>query len=125
FSCADYLFVAENNHSFEQIASYKTQLSEISGVGKPRTSTITRITPSLFNVLEVSPSIGRQFTEQEDAAGNRLVVLGYGFARSAFGNPNTAIGQTIYLDRVPYTVVGVMPRSFSFPIRGAQFNSEP
>src|SRR6185312_12662862 len=59
FSCADYLFVAENNHSFEQIASYKTQLSEISGVGKPRTSTLARITPSLFNVLEVSPSIGR------------------------------------------------------------------
>jgi putative ABC transport system permease protein len=52
-------------------------------------------------------------------------VLNYGFAQSVFGVPQKAIGRSILLERTPYVVIGIMPRSFSFPIRGAQFNSDP
>ncbi|MGH9696792.1 MAG: FtsX-like permease family protein, partial [Bryobacteraceae bacterium] len=39
--------------------------------------------------------------------------------------PGRALGRTILLDRTPYSVIGIMPRSFSFPIGGSRFNDHP
>jgi predicted permease len=125
FSPPDYLFVAANNRSFSATGVYQTQSYEISGAGQPRRIYGGRVTPSLFRVLGISPSIGRAFTQEEDEHSNHLAVLTYGFAQSTFGTPDTALGRTILLDRTPYTVIGVMPQSFSFPIRGSRFSSDP
>ena len=125
FSPPDYLFVAANNRSFAATAVYRTQSYEISGVGQPRRLYGARITPSLFRVLGVSPAIGRAFTQEEDAHGKQVAILTSAFARSVFGTAQTALGRTIFLDRNPYTVIGVMPKSFSFPIRGSRFAAHP
>jgi hypothetical protein len=125
FSCPDYLFVASNNRSFAATGTYRTQSYEISGAGPPRRLTGARITASLFQVLVVSPAHGRAFTHEEDEHSKRVAVLAYGFAQSAFGGPGRALGRTILLDRIPYTVIGIMPRSFSFPIGGSRFNDHP
>jgi predicted permease len=125
FSCADYLFVAANNRSFEATGAYRTQSYEISGVGQPRRAKAARLTPSMFRVLRLAPVMGRAFTTEEDEHAKRVAVLSYGFARSAFGEPKNALGRTILLDRTAYAVIGVMPRSFSFPIAGSRFNDGP
>jgi putative ABC transport system permease protein len=124
FSCPDYLFIAANNHSFAVTGTYRTQSYEISGAGQPRRVIGARITASLFQVLEVPPTIGRAFTQEEDEHSKRVAVLTGGFAQNTFGTPDRALGHTIFLDRTPYTVIGVMPRSFSFPIRGSRFNGQ-
>jgi putative ABC transport system permease protein len=54
-----------------------------------------------------------------------VAVLTSGFAQSAFGGAGQALGRTIFLDRTAYTVIGIMPRSFSFPIGGSRFNDHP
>jgi predicted permease len=125
FSPPDYLFVAANNRSFAATAIYRTQSYEISGAGQPRRVHGARVTPSLFQVLRVLPAVGRAFTKEKDEHATRVAVLSYGFAQSAFGQPERALGRTILLDRTPYTVIGGMPRSFSFPIRGSRFNDDP
>jgi predicted permease len=125
FSPPDYLFVAANNHSFEAAGTYRTQFYEISGVGQPRRANGARLTASMFHVLGVPPMAGRAFTEEEDENAKPVAVLSYGFARSAFGGPERALGRTIYLDRAAYTAIGVMPQSFSFPIRGTRFSDGP
>ncbi|MBV9497752.1 MAG: ABC transporter permease [Acidobacteriaceae bacterium] len=125
FSCPDYLFVAANSRSFGATGTYRTQPYEISGAGEPRRVYGARVTASLFQVLGVSPARGRTFTQEEDEHSRRLAVLTYGFARSTFGAPERALGRTILLDRTPYTVIGVLPRPFSFPIRGSRFNGDP
>ena len=125
FSCPDYLFVAANNRSFEATGSYHTQSYEISADSQPRRVKAARLTASMFQVLRVQPAIGRAFTREEDEYAKRLVVLSYAFARSAFAETERALGRTIFLDRTAYTVIGVMPRSFSFPIRGSRFNDGP
>jgi len=125
FSCPDYLFVAANNRSFAITGTYRNQSYEISGAGQPRRVTGARLTASLFQVLGISPAIGRTFTQEEDEHSKRVAVLSDGFAQSAFGTPEQALGRTILLDRTPYAVIGVMPRSFSFPIRGSRFNGDP
>ncbi len=125
FSPPDYLFVAAHNRSFAATGTYRTQSYEISGAGQARRVYGARLTASLFGVLGVSPVAGRTFTQEEDERAKRVVVLNYGFAQSVFGTPQSALGRSILLDRIPYTVIGIMPQSFSFPIRGSQFNGDP
>jgi predicted permease len=125
FSCPDYLFVAANNRSFAAMGTYRTQSYELSGAGLPRRLTGARLTASLFQVLGVSPIRGRVFTKEEDDHSKRVAVLNYGFAQGAFGGPEQALGRAILLDRTPYTVIGIMPPSFSFPIGGSRFNDHP
>jgi len=125
FSCPDYLFVAANNQSFAATGTYRNQSYEISGAGRPRHVSGARLTASLFHVLRVSPARGRAFTQEENEHSKRVIVVTDGFAQSTFGTPERALDRTILLDRTPYTVIGVMPRSFSFPIRGSRFNGDP
>lgn len=125
FSCSDYLFVAANNRSFAFTGTYRTQEYEIAGAGQPRRIGGARLSASMFQVLGIWPAIGRAFTMQEDEHSVHVVVLNDGFARSLFGTPQRALGRTILLNRVPYQVIGVMPRSFSFPIHGSRFNGDP
>src|SRR6185437_10018064 len=125
FSCPDYLFVAAHNRSFAATGTYRNQSYEISGAGLSRRVSGARVTASLFQVLGIAPVRGRGFTQEEDEHAKQLAVLSYGFAQSAFGRAEQALGHTILLDRTPYSVIGIMPRSFSFPIRGSRFNDNP
>src|SRR5262249_30365753 len=68
-----------------------------------------------LNVLEVPPLLGRVFTEADGPAGEQpqpVVVLTYRFWQSHFGGRPEAVGQTLYLNREPYTVIGVLPPSY-------------
>src|SRR5262249_7824055 len=125
FSCPDYLFVTSNSRSFAAAGAYRTEEYELSGAGQPLRVQGARVTASLFSVLGASPAMGRAFTPEEDDGRRRVVVLNYGLAQSWFGIPERALGKTVFLNRSPYQVIGVMPRSFSFPIRGARFNDRP
>jgi predicted permease len=125
FSCPDYLFVAANGQSFASTGTYRTQEYEIAGAGQPRRIEGARLSASMFQVLGIPPAMGRAFTQREDDRSTRVAVLNDGFARSLFGTPQQALGRTILLNRIPYEVIGIMPRSFSFPIRGSRFNDQP
>ena len=113
FSCPDYLFVAANNRSFAATGAYQTQSYEISGAERPGRVSGARVTGSLFQVLGVAAARGRAFTQEEDEHSKRVAVLTDGFAQSAFGGAERALSRKILLDRTPYTVIGIMPRSFS------------
>ena len=67
--------------------------------------------------------LGRVFTAEEDEHHQQVVVLSYGAWRSRFnGNPQI-LDTKILLDRKPYVVIGVMPRSFEFPLIPGQSES--
>jgi putative ABC transport system permease protein len=76
--------------------------------------TIGGVTPSLFSVLRARPEIGRVFVDG-DSERTRVVILGYALWQRRFGARTDIIGTSVRLDNQPYTIVGVMPRSFSFP----------
>jgi predicted permease len=70
-----------------------------------------------LNVLGVPPLLGRVFNEADGPAGEqpqRVVVLTYRFWQRHFGGRPEAVGQTLYLNREPYTVVGVLPRQYFY-----------
>jgi predicted permease len=69
-------------------------------------------TGSYFSVLGIDPSVGRFFTEDDDLRRDRLLVLTYRSWQTAFGGDPRAIGSTVYLNTVPFVVLGVAPPEF-------------
>lgn len=105
-----------DTHSFESLGGYGSTELELSGIGQPAQINATRMTPSVFSVLEVPPLMGRVFTVQEDQQKAQVAVLSYPTWKSRFNGDPNILGLKILLDRKPYIVIGVMPRDFEFPL---------
>jgi len=89
--------------------------------GRPERIAIARTTSDLARVLQVSPSLGRWFSEDESAPGGRPVaVLSYGLWVRRFGADPAVVDGSVTLDGVPTQIVGVMPPSFAFPDTGTE-----
>jgi hypothetical protein len=72
---------------------------------------------NFFDVFGVRPLLGRTFLPGEEEMGrNDVVVLGYDEWQKLFGGQSNIIGQTVRLDGVANTVIGVMPAGFRFPL---------
>ena len=75
-----------------------------------------RTFPELFPVLGVRPALGRNFLPEEMEAGrDGEVILGWTTWQRIFHGDEGALGKSMLVDGRPYTVVGVLPRSFRFP----------
>lgn len=73
------------------------------------------VTPSFFTVLKVPAARGRLFTEDEGTPGrNRVTVLSWAFARRQPGGVDGIVGRELLLNDERYTVVGVLPETFTF-----------
>jgi predicted permease len=121
----DYRALSERQQSFETLAVYGNKHFDLTGEARPEHVQGARISSSLFPLLGVAPRLGRAFTNEEEAAGHDLVILSDGLWKRRFGSDPFIVGRTVALDRVPYTVVGVMPTGFEFPLKGQPWNSEP
>jgi predicted permease len=74
------------------------------------------VSPNFFALLGVHPVAGRNFYASDDSlAGDRTVLLSYGFWQRRWRGDLSAIGQTILLDQAPYKVVGIIPEGFRTP----------
>jgi putative ABC transport system permease protein len=101
---------------FEQVAGYQRQALTLSGAGDATRLAGARASASFFEVLGVQPALGRAFASQEDQAGtDQVVILSDRLWRTRFNGDRGILGATITLDGIPRTVVGVMPRGFTFP----------
>ncbi len=79
---------------------------------------IARITSGYFDVFGIRPALGRLFTEEEVENGADLVaIVSDGFWRRRMGSDPNAIGSTVTLDDLSFTVTGVLPRDFR-PLAG-------
>ena len=70
---------------------------------------------NFFPLLGVQAALGRTFAEADDHWGADTVVLSWSLFERRFGADPSVIGRQIHLDTRPYTVIGVLPRWFSFP----------
>ena len=87
----------------------------LSGRDVPEAVRTQSLSASGLNVLGVPPLLGRVFNEADGPAGEqpqRVVVLTYRFWQRHFGGRPEAVGQTLHLNREPYTVIGVLPRQY-------------
>jgi predicted permease len=98
------------------VAAFSTGMAVLGDTEPPRRLRLARTTANLMPLLGVRALLGRTISAEEDHPdGERVAVLGHGLWQEAFGGRADILGQTLRLDGVPHTVVGVMPPSFAFP----------
>ena len=107
----------DQNTVFEGVAThYGTSRFAMTLGGQPTEIRGSRVSYGLFEVLHVSPLLGRTFTINEDRPEeDGVVILGYDLWQRNFGGDSSIIGKTVEVSRRPRTVIGVMPRGFRFP----------
>ncbi|MDE3180822.1 MAG: ABC transporter permease [Acidobacteriota bacterium] len=118
-STASFLDFEKQQTSFEKVALWAGWDFNLTGNGPPVLMDGGRVSWNFFDVLGAKPLLGRTFTPAEDRAGaGDVAVISEGLWRSRYGGDPKIIGRSIDLGDEAYTVVGVMPAKFQFPLMG-------
>lgn len=103
--------------SFESLAAWQETSLNLSGGDQPERVRAAMVTANLFEILGVQPVLGRTFRPNEDEPGKGTgVVLSYSVWQRRFQSDREIVGKRIRAATQIYTVIGVMPQSFRFPI---------
>src|SRR6185437_9518303 len=107
------------NHSFDGLSAWNVSNMTYTGGDQAESAPSGVVSANLFSVLGVTPLLGRTFLESEDQPGAEQlpVVLSYAFWQSHFGGDATVLGKSLTLDSQKYSVIGVMPEDFQFPVQ--------
>jgi putative ABC transport system permease protein len=118
-SYPNFMDLRSQNTVFERVASYHSGDFIMTGRGEPARLQGSVVTADLFPLLGVQPMLGRTFLPDEDkpSSTGRVVVLSQSLFQRRFGSDPSIMNQAITLDGLSFTVVGVMPASFEFPIQ--------
>jgi putative ABC transport system permease protein len=106
------------NHSFDALASCD-QVYRLFSKPNGEDARIVkggRISANLFSTLGVTTALGRTFTTDEELPGHRVAILSHELWVSDFAASPNVLGQIVNISDVPYTIVGVMPVGFHFPV---------
>ena len=100
--------------SIYAMAGFNSDGMTLSGAGAAEIVPGIRVTPGFFELLGVSPVLGRTFTPDEGRAGGpKVTMIGEAFWKTRFAGTPDVLGRTIRIDEESYTIVGVMPAEFS------------
>jgi predicted permease len=108
---ATYTDWAAQQQAFQSIASAEAWGASLTGIGRPEQFDALHVSPSLLDVLETAPALGRAFRPEDD----HVVLLSDGLWRLRFGADPQILGRSLTLNGESYQVAGVMPRGFQFP----------
>ena len=111
-----------DTRAFSSMGGFFTTGYELSGEAAPELLTGTRLGTGVFPALGVAPILGRVFTRQEDDAHAPVAVISYSLWLNRYHRDPGIVGQSIVLDRRVYSIVGVMPRTFEFPLLAGRLN---
>jgi predicted permease len=83
--------------------------------GQARTTFVLVVSGDFFRMLRLQPALGRTFLPQEDQTPGRdpVVMISYGMWQRDFGGSPDVIGKTVRINRTEFTVVGVVPATFT------------
>ncbi|MPZ18778.1 MAG: FtsX-like permease family protein [Luteitalea sp.] len=109
---------SRSSESLQDIAAFHGADYTVTGLGDTQRFRGTRVTPSLFRVLRVSPALGRFFSEDDAREGAApVVVLGHAMWRERFGRDPAVLGRTLTIDDEDHRIIGIAPPGFAFPQR--------
>ena len=101
--------------AFDHLAAYSSIDAPLTGRGEPLQLQALNVSPNFFATLGVTPARGRAFltgaAAQDD---DRSAIVSDRLWRTALGADPTIVGQSITVDGLPRTVVGVLPPDFTF-----------
>jgi predicted permease len=106
----------ERARAFDAIALWTpTSINLADAAGAERADGLA-VTYDFPKVLGIRPALGRTFTAEEDGPRpSRVVVIGHGLWQTRFGGSRDVVGQSLRINSVPYTIIGVLPPEAEFP----------
>jgi putative ABC transport system permease protein len=115
-SYPDFFDWRSQNRTLEHLVSYHDNLFTLTGLEKPVQLDGEIVSWDLLPALGVRPEFGRGFTPDEEKAGTRVTLISHALWTTQFGADPAIVGRGVRLSGDLYTVVGVMPPSFRFPV---------
>lgn len=112
----------EQSELIAEMAVFNYTSGNLTGIGGARSETperlpVGRVSANVFELLGVEPIRGRGFLAGEDLPGAAPVaVLSHRFWQDRMNAEAAAVGKTVRFDDTTYTVVGIMPPEFVFPL---------
>ena len=120
-SYPDFFDFREQNHTLANLAAYRDRSFALTGENGATSLHGVKSSAEFFDVLGIKPAIGHTFSRADELAGGGpggfKIILSDDFWRQFFGGDAHVLGRTIELDRHQYTVIGVMPPRFQYPIQ--------
>jgi predicted permease len=108
----------EQNQAFEAMAAFSPRTYILSGEDETEKVRGVAATASLFPLLGINPNYGNVFLPEDEGPGrNRIVILSHGLWQRRFGSDKAILGSAITINNLNYTVVGIMPPEFEFPLQ--------
>jgi len=118
-SAADFFDFQKQNTSFEQTVAWTVANFNLTSDGSPELVEGGRVSWNYFDALAAKPILGRTFTAEDDRSGApHVVILSGGLWQGRYAGDPKVIGRSISIGGEAYTVVGVMPGTFQFPLMG-------
>ena len=116
----DFFDWRSQNRTLEHLVSYHDNLMTLTGLERPVQVDAEVVSWDLLPALGIRPELGRGFTPDEEKAGTKVVLISHALWASQFGGDRAIVGRGIRLSGDLYTVIGVMPPSFRFPVNKAR-----
>jgi putative ABC transport system permease protein len=113
----EYLDLEKAFKSGSQLAAFTYQTFNFGGGDVPERISGALVTPTLFPLLGVEPIKGRTFAREEQGQGHDdMIVISERLWKRRFNSDPSLIGKSLLLNGRSYTVIGIMPAKFEFPI---------
>ena len=126
-SAPEYQDLERDFKGVEEMAAFNYTTFNLAAGGTPERISGAVVSPALFPLLGAEPIAGRTFARDEEGEGHDdVVVISERLWSKRFNSDPFLIGKTLLLNGRSYTVIGVMPKAFEFPIplfniQGGQF----
>ncbi len=120
-SPADFADWKKTNSVFEDMAAVRYRTADLTTDGPPEMVLGRGVTANFFQVLGISPALGRTFTDEEDKSESPIVLISSNLWRRRFGGDSGVIGRSIAMNGNKVTIIGVMPEGFSSLNRSTEF----
>ena len=112
----DFYRLREKNRSFEGVAALYAQPLNLTGAQEPERVRALHVTANLLPLSGVEPAFGRGFSADDEKWGSQPVALiSDALWHTRFGGDRSVLGRTLALGGEPATIIGVLPKGFSWP----------
>jgi putative ABC transport system permease protein len=115
-SYPDFFDWRSQNHTLEHLVSYHDNAMTLTGLERPVHVAGEVVSWDLLSALGIRPELGRSFTADEEKAGTKVALISHALWQSQFAGDANIVGRSVRLSGDLFTIIGVMPSTFRFPV---------
>ena len=124
FSAGDFLDVTREMAALGQATGYREDISDVTGTGEPVRVPGVQTTASFFDVLQVTPLVGRVYSAADQGRG-AMAVISEGLWQRQFGRRPDVVGTRVRVNGTPTEIVGVVSQLVRHPLNADLWTLAP